>query len=96
MVVLESPEDYKFKEFKKSNTKYKKYDAILEHKNTGRTKTIPFGDVRYEQYKDSTGLGLYSDKNHGDKQRRKNYKSRHNKTSKNKFSSSWFSMKYLW
>lgn len=95
MVVVKS-DDYTFKKFKKSNTKNKKYDAILIHKKTGRTKTVPFGDIRYEQYKDSTGLGLYSHKNHGDEKRRKNYISRHNKTAKNKFSSSWFSMYFLW
>tara|TARA_A100001015_G_C14678647_1_gene589810 strand:- start:66 stop:293 length:228 start_codon:yes stop_codon:yes gene_type:complete len=40
-------------------------------------KTYHFGDSRYEQYKDSTGLGIYSHLDHMDKTRRSNYYKRH-------------------
>ncbi len=69
--------DYKFVKFQKSNTKGKKYDAIIENKKTGQTVTLPFGASDYEQYTDSTGLGIYSHKNHNDKIRRSLYRKRH-------------------
>ena len=96
MVVVNNPNHYKFIKFQRSNTKNKKYDAIILNKKTKRYKTIPFGDKRYKHYKDTTGLGLYSNLNHLDKNRRKNYRSRHNKTKDNKYSSSYFSYNYLW
>jgi len=46
--------------FVKSNTKYKKYDAIVRNKKDDSSFRVPFGDNRYEHYKDKTGLGLYS------------------------------------
>ena len=83
--------------FQKSNTKNKKYDAIIENKQTGKQYTIPFGDVRYEQYKDSTGLELYKNLNHYDEVRKSHYKIRHANTfNKYYFSPSYFSWKYLW
>ena len=39
-----SKKEWKFKKFQRSNTKNKKYDAIIENKETGREKRIPFGD----------------------------------------------------
>jgi len=38
-------------------------------------KTIHFGDIRYEHFKDATGI-LPKKLNHGDKDRRKNYLNR--------------------
>lgn len=96
MVVINNPKQYKLIDFQKSNTKNKKYDAILLNIKTNRTKKVPFGDKRYQHYKDSTGKNLYSDLNHLDKERRKNYRARHKETAKNKFSSSYFAYKYLW
>jgi hypothetical protein len=96
MVVINNPDQHKFLMFHESGTKNKKYDAVLMHKKTKKLKLVPFGDVRYEHYKDSTGLGLYSHLDHLDKSRRKMYKIRHEQTRKNKFSSSWFADKYLW
>ena len=55
----------------------KKYMALVRNKNTKDTRTIHFGASDYEQYKDSTGVGKYTKKNHGDKRRRHNYFSRH-------------------
>lgn len=54
----------------------KKYKVVIFFKD-GRKKTIQFGDKRYEQYKDSTPLKLYTRLNHGDKERRRLYKCRH-------------------
>ena len=89
--------DYKFVKFQKSNTQNKKYDAIIENKNTGDEIIIPFGANTYEQYKDSTGLGLYSKFDHGDKLRRTLYKKRHEVFLKhNMYSAGYFSWHYLW
>ena len=85
-----------FVKFQKSRTKNKKYDGILFDKISKRRATVPFGDVRYEQYYDSTGLGLYKRLNHLDRKRRASYLARHADTMKKKYSPSWFSAKYLW
>jgi hypothetical protein len=90
-------QNFKLMGFIKSNTKYKKYDAIVKNKENDRTFRVPFGDNRYEHYKDKTGLGLYSNLNHLDKKRQKNYVSRHQHFIKDGYySPAYFSMKYLW
>lgn len=71
----------------------KKYNAILEE--NGKQKKIGFGHQNYEQYKDSTGLNLYTDLNHLDTKRRDLYYKRHNKNYP-KYSADYFSKKYLW
>lgn len=89
--------DYNFIKFEKSNTNNKKYDAIIQNKITKQKYIVPFGDTRYEQYIDSTGLNLYKNLNHYDKARRTNYKIRHRKTfNKNYYSPAYFSWIYLW
>jgi hypothetical protein len=88
--------DYKFVRFEKSKAKNKKYVAILINKATGREKRINFGDKRYQQYKDSTGLGLYSHLNHNDPKRRANYRKRHGANSLAPYSANYFSYYYLW
>jgi len=89
--------EYKLKGFEKATSVNKKYNAVLINKTTKKEKRIPFGDSRYEQYKDSTGLGLYSSKNHNDKKRRDLYRQRHEKDLKDGYySAGYFSMKYLW
>lgn len=90
-----NPNEYTFVKFEKSNTKNKKYDAILKHKTTKTLKRVPFGDIRYEQYKDKA-LGLYASKDHGDLKRRKAYRTRHAGEDKDKYSSGYFAWKYLW
>lgn len=87
---------YKLVGFEKG--KYpKKYNAILSHVvgKRVRYKRVPFGDRRYQQYKDSTPLKLYSKLDHGDSDRRKRYYSRHGLKAK-KYSAKWFSHRYLW
>jgi len=85
-----------FVKFQKSNTKGKKYDAILFDKISKRRQTIPFGSNIHDQYYDSTGLGLYKRLDHLDRKRRASYLARHADTMKKKYSPSWFSAKYLW
>ena len=95
MPTLDNPDEYKLIKFQVSDSKNKKYDAILKHKS-GRLRTIPFGDDRYQQFRDSTGLGVYSHLDHGDRKRQINYLKRHANTKDNIFSSSYFSANYLW
>ena len=90
-------DDYKFIKIEKSKKKYKKYDAIIQNKKTKKQITIPFGDTRYEQYNDSTGLKYFNHLDHGDKFRRKQYTKRHSVYIKNNtYSPGFFSMRYLW
>tara|TARA_R110002020_G_scaffold298005_2_gene513725 strand:- start:416 stop:682 length:267 start_codon:yes stop_codon:yes gene_type:complete len=82
----------------KSEKKNKKYKV----KHNG--KYIHFGDSRYEHFKDTTGLKLYSVLDHNDKKRQKNYCKRSagikdkngNLTKNNKFSANALSRKFLW
>jgi hypothetical protein len=90
------PTEFAFVKFQKSQRKYKKYDAVLQHKRTKKVVLIPFGDTRYQQFHDSTGLGLYSHLDHNDEQRRQNYWSRHRADSKVQFSAGFFAANYLW
>lgn len=84
--------------FRRSKNKRKKYDAILFDTATGKTKYVGFGSriPLMQQYKDSTGLGLYSYLDHLDKDRRRSYRARHYKTHLKKYSPSYFSWHFLW
>lgn len=62
----------------------KKYTAYVRHHVTHKVRKVSFGASEYEQYKDSTPLHLYSSRNHLDAKRRRNYYSRHSKTSSKK------------
>ncbi len=93
--MIHDPQEYTFKEFRKSGTKHKKYDAILINKKTKREKKVPFGDKRYEQYEDKA-LGLYKNLDHKDKKRRALYRMRHSGEDKAKYSAGYFAWKYLW
>ena len=72
-----------------STHKYKKYMIYVDGK------WIHFGDIRYQQYKDSTPLRLYSYLDHKNPQRRSKYYMRHGFTS-NKHSAKYWSNRYLW
>tara|TARA_R110000803_G_scaffold149584_1_gene214999 strand:- start:231 stop:488 length:258 start_codon:yes stop_codon:yes gene_type:complete len=76
-----------------SKAKNKKYSVYVKSDNKNGMKLIHFGDNRYGQYKDK--IGHYSNLDHNDKQRKKNYHSRHGKTD-NKNSAKWWSHKILW
>ena len=81
--------------FKVSTRKNKKYMVL-----TPKKRWIHFGDKRYGQYRDSTGLGVYSHLDHNDIRRRKNYWTRHTARKGNfhldKESPSYYSLRYLW
>jgi hypothetical protein len=92
-----SKQEYKFVRFVKSKNKRKKYSAILQNKKTKREVKVDFGAIKpYEQYKDSTGLGLYSKYGHNDKKRRDSYRARHKNDNLQDYSACWFAWKYLW
>jgi len=91
-----------------SRRKGKKYTATVRTKE-GKERLIHFGAIDYEQFKDSTPVGAFSHKDHGDMRRRENYFSRHsgvkNKTkalkkeiakSKGKYNAKILSHRYLW
>lgn len=60
----------------------KKYTAFVKNNKTDKIRKIHFGDRRYQQYKDRTGLKLYSHKDHNTRKRMQNYFSRHSGTKK--------------
>jgi len=103
-MVKYSKKEYKFERFEKSDKKDKKYIAILKNKETGKEVKIYFGGIRpngipYEQFRDTTGLGLYSKYDHNDKNRRRLYRNRHSKekkTFKDFFTPSYYSWFFLW
>ena len=86
-------------DFKKSTRKGKKYMVVAPN-----GKTIHFGSLSNEHYKDTTGLGLYTHLNHNDEKRRKSYLARAkgikdkngNLTWKDKNSANCFSVRFLW
>lgn len=96
-MVYYSMDDYKLIGFEKSKRKYKKYDGILKNNETDKIIYVPFGDNRFNQYKDTTHLKLYTHLNHNDDQRRMRYITRHRRwIIDGYYSPSYFSMKYLW
>jgi hypothetical protein len=73
-----------------SNTENKKYDVY----DKDDKKLASFGDKRYQQYIDK--IGHYKHLNHYDKQRRKNYRTRHAKDIDNYPHAGYFSARFLW
>lgn len=60
--------------FTKSTRRNKKYRVDFDY--DGVHHVLHFGHTDYQHYRDSTGLGLYSDLDHNDKTRRKAYQRR--------------------
>lgn len=82
--------------FDRSRKLYKMYDALLLS-NKNEIIRVPFGDKRFENYQDKTGMNLYPNLIHGDMKRRKQYHSRHRVyLKKGYYSPSYFSFYYLW
>ena len=85
--------------FKKSTRPGKKYMVVAPN-----GKTIHFGSSADQQYRDTTGLGLYTHLNHNDEKRRASYLARAkgikdkngNLTWEDKNSANYFSIKFLW
>ena len=106
MVYL-SNKVYKLVGYRKSKTRNKMYDAILRPRHysskdrhtrgSPRDVVVPFGDKRYGNYQDKTGLNLYPKLIHNDKARRKNFRARHEGyLKKGYYSPSYFSYYVLW
>ena len=76
-MILVDSDNYVFVRFEKSKLRNKKYDAVLMNKYSNQLKRVSFGHKGYQQYKDSTGLNLYSKLDHKDKERRRLYYARH-------------------
>ena len=58
--------------YEKSNIPGKKLKVEVNHK--GKKKTVHFGASSMEHFKDKTGI--WKSKDHGDKERRKNFRTR--------------------
>ncbi len=82
----------KLLDIRKSKQKNKNYsaDIILDGK---LYKNVNFGDIRFNQYRDSTPLKLYSHLDHNDKNRKRLYLLRH---AKDKGPAGILSKLYLW
>jgi len=92
-----SMKEYKFIDFYKSMKKDKKYYALLENKKNKSRVKVHFGSKAYDQYKDSTGKGFYTHKNHLDEDRKKRYIARHRGfIRKGYYSPGWLSLNFLW
>jgi hypothetical protein len=68
------------REIKKSKRRGKKYMAIIENLATRKRRVVHFGGLGYQQYKDRTRRGLYSQHDHGSRKRMRSYFSRHSGT----------------
>lgn len=79
--------------FSKSKRKGKKYKVVFTL--DGIRYSLDFGSSDYQQYKDRTGLGLYSHLDHKDKERRRRYYQRHG-TTNNPLSARYWANRYLW
>ena len=66
----------------KKGPRDKKYTAYIQDKKTKDVRKLHFGAKGYQQYRDSTPLGLYSNKDHNDIKRMRRYFSRHSGTSR--------------
>lgn len=76
--------------------KNKKYSVMKYNKEKHKYEyLLSFGDVNYQQYRDTTPLKLWSHLDHNDTERRRKYYSRHGKTT-DKESAKYYSNKYLW
>lgn len=75
----------------------KKYTVFYRNKNNGKEGKVSFGSTtkKYAQFKDSTGLGLYSKQDHGDIERRVNYWKRQ-KPDLSRFNANTLSAIFLW
>jgi hypothetical protein len=92
-----SMKDYDLVKFEESHLKAKKYNAVIVERESGREIRVPFGSRGYWQYHDATGLNLYKDWNHNDKDRRHRFQQRHVRNLvKGMYSPAYFAFFYLW
>ena len=71
-----------------STVKDHKYDGLVNGKK------YAFGNINYQQYHDK--IGYYKNLDHNDKQRRANYRARHQHDKLDSYSSGFFSYNFLW
>jgi hypothetical protein len=89
--------EYRVAGYRRSHRKGKKYDAILKNIASGKLAVVPFGALGYQQYRDSTPLGLYTSGDHADLKRRRLYRQRHAKDLRTGYySPGYFSYYKLW
>lgn len=89
--------EYRIVGYRKAATKNKMYDAVLQHKDTDKKIKVPFGDSRYSNFQDKTGLNLYPKLVTGNRERRRLYRIRHAKDVWPGFySPGYFAMTILW
>lgn len=89
--------DYSFIQFQKSKKKDKMYDAVIQKKPSGKISYVSFGYNKMGNYHDKTGLNLYPNLIHGDKKRRKAFRSRMKGFLRDGYySPAFFSYYYLW
>lgn len=89
--------DYSLVSYSKSHVKNKKYDAILKSKSNGKLVRVPFGDLRYTNYRDCTKLNLYPHLINNNTEKRRLYRLRHKKDLREEFySPGYFSLHILW
>lgn len=80
-----------------SHLPYKKYNLVLQRKGTNTIIRVPYGDSQYPQYRDTTGIGKYTHRDHLDKNRQIRYLKRHRVFLKRGYySPGWASLRYLW
>ena len=97
MPTYYSKKDYEHIDFEKAGQKGKMYNAILRRKIDNKTIRVPFGDNKMQNYQDKTGLNLYPNLIHGDKNRRASFRARHRGYLKDGYySPSFFSYYFLW
>ena len=95
-MVYYSMRQYKLIGYEKAKSKNKMYNALIQDKQ-GKVIKIPFGDNRYENFSDNTGLNIYPRLIHNDTKRKRLYKARHSGyIRKGYYSPGWFSMTQLW
>lgn len=76
--------------------KNKKYSVLVLNPKTQQYEyLLSFGDARYDHYKDSTKLKLWSHLDHNDENRKRLYYARHGETDDIN-SARWWSNRFLW
>ncbi len=94
-------DDYKIISFHKSDRPMKKYYVTIKGIEKGDEHKVYFGAIKsdgtpYEQYRDSTPLGLYSKYDHNDTRRLSRYVNRHLPFDLDYISPNVLSLLYLW
>jgi hypothetical protein len=84
--------------FEPSTRRGKKYMALVKPRGKdGPIKRVHFGSIGYQQYRDTTGIGVYSHLDHLDESRRRSYRARHRVyLTPDEFTPAYFSWHYLW